>query len=372
MTDSDATLRSALQWVAGLIILPWISAAALNSALPDSYEALRRAPWAVWQAPPGVVVPLAIVAFLYLRGLRLGRVPPARRAAFAGGLGAIFLALQSPIESLADHSLALHQVEHMLLRTVAPALLVLSQPQGVLLRGMPSWLRRNVVAPLAGSSQAQGILRGLSRPLPATLVFVGVTWFWMIPRWHDVALADPVTHELWHASLLASGLLFFWRVFDTRPEPRGASLFRRLLMIWGAEVGNLLLGFWLTYKSHVIYPIYAEDGLIWHVSALHNELYGGQTMWVVGGMMIGVAGIAVVYRWALGEERARRHLDLSVTVRAAERMEVLRASNRHLAIGILVFVVTILGILAMTVTAYEGQLSQRLSSSHYVSRHLLR
>jgi hypothetical protein len=59
----------------------------------------------------------------------------------------------------------------------------------------------------------------------ATLLFIGTTYFWMVPRYHDVAILDEPIHYLWHATLLLSGLVFFWRVLDPRPyrsAPRSA------------------------------------------------------------------------------------------------------------------------------------------------------
>jgi putative membrane protein len=72
-----------------------------------------------------------------IRAAEIGRHERLRHLAFFGGLAALFIALQSPIEPISDHLFVAHQVEHMLLRTGAPMLLMLAAPQAALLRGLP-------------------------------------------------------------------------------------------------------------------------------------------------------------------------------------------------------------------------------------------
>ena len=346
-------------WVAAAVVLPWLLIGLAGEQLPDNLALLRHAPWELWQLTPAISLPLLLLGSIYVSGLRRieargARPSVLRQASFFGALAAIFAALQSPIEALADHSLSIHMVEHMLLRTAAPALLMLAQPQAVLLRGLPAVIRRRVVAPVAGSRGVRAVFGVLSRPLPATVLFVGNIYVWMLPRYQDLALVDEPIHDLMHATLLITGLFFFWRLFDPRPEPRGPAIGTRLLMIWGAELGNILIGYFLTYSSVPIYPAYARLGLVWGVSPLHNQNYGGQTLWVCGTMMIALSALLVIYLWARDEARHRPHAH---DVARAERDPTAwfarqRAGNRRIALGLLGFVAIVCGMMSISVGMY--------------------
>lgn len=187
----------------------------------------------LWQFEPEIVAGLLIAALLYVAGAR--REPAGRwwrHALFFGGLIALALALLSPIEPLADHVFAIHQIEHMLLRSIGPMLILLSQPQATLIRGMPDGFGRKVFAPIVGTSSVRKAFGFFSPPLVATVLFVGISWFWMIPRWHDIAILDEPIHYGWHVSLLVSGLFFFSVIFDARSAPAGPRFGTRLMMFW--------------------------------------------------------------------------------------------------------------------------------------------
>src|SRR5215468_6488142 len=96
-----------------------------------------------WSFEPAVTIPVAVAAIVYGRGwVRIHRRLPerfgARRpAAFAAGLGAIVLALCSPLDAAGTHLLRAHMVQHMLLMLVAPPLLWAGAPLAPLLLGPP-------------------------------------------------------------------------------------------------------------------------------------------------------------------------------------------------------------------------------------------
>ena len=61
-----------------------------------------------------------------------------RTAAFAGGLGAILVALDSPMDGLADELFWAHMTQHILLIGVATPLLALARPWMRMWRGVPA------------------------------------------------------------------------------------------------------------------------------------------------------------------------------------------------------------------------------------------
>lgn len=312
--------------------------------------------WSAWPLTPGITLATLLVLVLYIAGQRVaapGRAGTFRHFAFFGGVALVFLALQSPIETLADHSFIAHQVEHMLLRTGGPMLIMAAAPQAALLRGLPAGLRRFAVTPLVASSplRALGIL---GRPLPATLLFIATTYFWMIPRWHDLALLDEPVHYLWHTTLLLSGLVFFWRILDPRPYPLGASLGLRLFMFWLASVGNILLGSYLSFKHRTLYDAYDQLGR-WALGAAADERFGGLTMWIPGCMMFALTALLMIHRWAQQEERAALRLQASGAPlpSPAAFLASRRAANRRMALGLAAFAATVLAITFTIVLIYH-------------------
>src|SRR5262249_11355833 len=84
--------------------------------------------------PPAVVASIATAAVLYARGVRSYRQRFARRVslgrpvAFLAGLACLWAALASPIDAAAEARLSAHMLQHILLLTAAPALLLLGRP----------------------------------------------------------------------------------------------------------------------------------------------------------------------------------------------------------------------------------------------------
>lgn len=297
----------------------------------------------MWQLSPEILVGLVGLALIYWRGSRNGLIDERWRIiAFNGGLLALFVALISPVERLADHIFAVHQVEHMLLRTVAPMLIFLARPQAALVRGLPA----GVSKVFAGSGWLRGIVDFLRNPVIATCLFLFSSYFWMFPYWHDLAILDEPIHYLWHISLLVSGLLFFSVIFDRRNAPQGPGLGTRLAMFVMAALGNIVLGAFLTFKTAALYPAYSVLGHMWHVSMLTDEQTGGIIMWIPGTMMFAVSALIIIHRW--GSEETRLVERRARTGRAMLAQQ--RPANRALAFGLAGFALLML-IIALSVVA---------------------
>ncbi|MEJ2409498.1 MAG: cytochrome c oxidase assembly protein [Novosphingobium sp.] len=303
-------------------------------------------PWTLWQLSPEILLGLVIAGLIYWRGSRHGLVDERWRiAAFFGGLLALFIALISPVERLADHIFAVHQVEHMLLRTVAPMLLFLSRPQAAMVRGLPNGVSKF----FAGTGWLRKVIDVLRFPPVATVLFLLASYFWMLPHFHDMAILDEPIHYMWHISLLVTGLIFFSVIFDRRTAPQGPGLGTRLGMFVFAALGNIVLGAFLTFKTVPLYEAYLTLGHMWHVSMLTDEQTGGIIMWIPGTMMFAVSAILVIHRWGSEEDRvaARR-------LRTGREMAMASAgANRTLAFGLAGFALVLLAIVYSVVAMID-------------------
>jgi putative membrane protein len=322
---------------------------------------------AMWQFEPEIVAGIAIAAALYLAGVRReASARPWRHVVFLAGLAALGLALLSPIEPLADHVFVIHQVEHMLLRTIGPMLILLAQPQAALMRGMPGWLRRGAVGPIVANRGVRAVFGFFSHPAVATLLFIGITYFWMWPRWHDIAILNEPIHYMWHVSLLISGLFFFSAIFDPRPAPAGPRLGTRLIMFWCAAMGNILLGAFLSFKGQPLYHAYDVMGRLFGLDAMSDEQIGGLTMWMPGCMMFAASALIMLHRWGVEEERgtARRERLGTAPVHAAALAEGRGRANRALALGLASFAALVLVIAVTAAVVYDRELSPHALAVH--------
>ncbi len=335
--------------------MPWkrlFAAAALclaSPALAHGDEVSPDASWlSLWHFSPEILIGLLFAGAIYRRGSRGGAVKEAwRSVAFYAGLVALFVALISPVERLADHVFAIHQVEHMLLRTIAPMLLFLSRPQAAMVRGLP----RGVSKFFAGRGWLQRVIDVLRLPPVATGLFLLASYFWMYPRWHDLAILDEPVHYLWHVSLLVTGLIFFSVVFDRRAPPQGAGLGARLAMVVIAALGNIVLGAFLSFKTSAIYSAYLHLGHMWHVSMLSDEQVGGLIMWIPGTMMFAVSALLILFRF--GQEETRNVDRRMRTGRSAA--QPVRRSNGAVAFGLALFALLMLALAVSVVSLIDHQ-----------------
>lgn len=327
--------------LAGVLLVAPVAAFAHGDHLdPDT------SPWTMWAFSPEILLGLAIAGLVYWRGSRNGLVDnPWRIVSFFGGLAALFVALISPVEELADHIFAVHQVEHMLLRTVAPMLIFLSRPQGAMVRGLPPGVSRF----FARRGWLTGLIDILRLPPVATVLFLLATYFWMLPHYHDMAIEDEPIHYMWHISLLVSGLLFFSVIFDRRTAPQGPGLGTRLAMFIAAALGNIVLGSFLTFKTVPLYSAYLELGHMWHVSMLTDEQTGGIIMWIPGTMMFAISAAVVLYRWGSEEQRVTDQRQRGGRALVAQRP----GANSALALGLVTASALILAVAVSVVATID-------------------
>ena len=86
------------------------------------------------------LVYVAIAAMLYWvggRGFRRAEHQPLADASFIAGLLTIVIALESPIDAYADQLFWVHMLQHVLLLTVAPPLILLGRPWPRMWRALP-------------------------------------------------------------------------------------------------------------------------------------------------------------------------------------------------------------------------------------------
>lgn len=280
--------------------------------------------WTAWNLAPDILAGALIVAALYATGLwkHRGKARNAQRWrhwAFFSGLAAIFLALQSPLDALADRSFFMHQFQHLLLQTVGPMLMMLAAPQALLAAGVPGALRRAMLGPVLASRAVRATFGFLMRPWIAALLLVASLYVWHWPPYHDLAVLDDPVHYLMHLTLLSAGLLFFSVIFEPRPTPLAARYGTRISILWAAMTANMLLGAGLALKETVLYAAYEQIGRLWQMGTLEDEQLGWLIMWIPGSVACVPAFFVLLRMWSSQETRldVRRRRGISSSAVAA-------------------------------------------------------
>ena len=263
---------------------------------------------AAWPLEPVPVFLIVLAGLLYLRGSRRRgpgyRAASERRwraAAFYGGLLSVVVALDTPVDPLAERLFAVHMAQHLLLLVVAPALIVLSAPWLRLWQPLPLGFRRTVAKTIARSRWCAPLRllgRLLSRPLPALVLFSAVLLVWHLPSLYDATLSNQNVHEAEHATFFAAGVIFWLQVLDSPPVHARLTYGQRAVYLMGATLVSWVLAIVLAFANHPLYGGYAQ---LTHrpagLSALADQQIAAGVMWVPGSIPFTIAIIWALYRW---------------------------------------------------------------------------
>jgi putative membrane protein len=240
---------------------------------------------AAWTVP----IPLALVIILtstfYLRGWRRLRftstnfIPAWRASSFLVGVFLIWLAIGSPLALLDEQSLTIHMVQHLLLMTIAPPLILLGAPVMPMLHGLPQRFVQSMLGPFLRWPFLQSIGRVASQPavcwLAATAALVG----WHVPAVFNIALQSEGWHIAEHLSFLFAGFLFWWPVIQPWPSVPVWPRWAILLYLFSATLPCDILSAYLTFCERVVYPAYLSAPRLLGWSALEDQECAGALMW---------------------------------------------------------------------------------------------
>ena len=213
-----------------------------------------------WSWNAEALVPVAL-AGLYLVGTG-GESTRGRTAAFLTGCALLVAALVTPLDTLAREYLVwAHLLQNVVLAEWAPLLLVL---------GIPPGLAERLTRPRA--------IRLLTTPFVALPLWVATYALWHVPALYDAALRHPSSLlALEHATYVASGVLFWWCVWQEAPHRLSA--IARAGYVVAAFVLSAPLGLVLALVPRPLYDFYAHaPERVWGIARLEDQQLGGMTM----------------------------------------------------------------------------------------------
>ena len=266
-----------------------------------------------WTLDPGALALIALATTLYVpRWRKVRRTQGARGAsvgrllAFAGAMLTLAAALISPIDRLGEQAFAMHMTQHVLLLDLVPICLML---------GLTKILLRPATRRLMALERAAG---PLAHPVFAVCLYVGVMWFWHVPRLYDAALQHDSVHVLEHVMFLSAGLLYWWHLLSPIRSRMLTGIMGPVVYMLSTKFAVGLLGIGLTFTPDPLYDYYEQRTPIWRLTAGGDQELAGAIMALEQSIVMGIA-LAYLFIRALeqGEREQRRR----------ERLEDLRKAK---------------------------------------------
>ena len=260
---------------------------------------------AAWSFPVVPFIGLSLLLALYLRGWRAAfrtrnrELPPWRGACFVVGIISLWIAIASPIDALDDYLLAAHMMQHFILMSVAPPLIVLGAPTVPLLRGLPRWLIRALSRPVFRAPWFHKLCRLITHPAFAWLAMNIAYLGWHVPALFELTFRSEVIHNFEHLCFFLSSVAFWWVVilpWPTRPRWQRWTVIPYLL---SADILNTVLSATLAFSGKVLYPSYAEAPRIYRLTPLQDQVAAGAEMWVLNSLIFLVPAVAITMRLLL-------------------------------------------------------------------------
>jgi cytochrome c oxidase assembly factor CtaG/polyferredoxin len=283
-----------------------------------------------WSIQLWPTVGLVFLALIYFRGwLKLRRQVPHRfdgwrLASFLGGVGTVFLALDSPLDTFSNLLLQVHMIQHLLLMMIAPPLLLLGNPFLPLLTGLPRPFVREVIRPFLLWNACKRFGRWLTNPKVTWILFVVMTLGWHAPPLYELTLRSPTWHIVEHACFLGSSILFWWPIvvpWPSRPQWPEWAIIPYLLL---ADVQNTVLSAFLTFSDRVVYPTYGLVPQFPGMNPLSDQHAAGAIMWVPGSIFYLIPAGFLAMRFL----SPRRHASRDELLLMQARLNVSRSKRK--------------------------------------------
>jgi putative membrane protein len=301
-TEHRDRVVSRLTLVLLTVLLTMIMPMAASAHTGD--HALPNNLWSQWSFDLSVLIPLMVALWLYLRGTHQIWTRTARRKgvvawrtiAFTSGILATFIALESPLDAVADVLLSIHMVQHLMLILVAAPLIVLGKPLVPMLLAVPPNWRRAIGQTWKRSPGLRLAWHVLTQPVVTGFLFIFVFLAWHVPVLYQAALRSDLIHALEHALFLGSALLFWWVVIQPLGRRRrsvGSAVgLTSLAMLVGSVLGALM-----TFSDRTWYPFYDTFAQQWGRTPLEDQQLAGLIMWIPTGVVYLSVVLGILGAW---------------------------------------------------------------------------
>lgn len=230
------------------------------------------------------ILVLVLVSFVYVRGWSRTRGASAtairawQAASFLLGMSLVWTALCSPLADCDHDLLTAHMIQHLLLMTFAPALILLGEPLVVFWYELPRFGKVMLGRRLRPRS-AQWFAWAVSRPALCWTVSALTLLGWHAPALFNLGMHSQVWHSFEQASFLGAGVLFWWPVVQPWPSVPTGPQWSTLLYLFLATLPCDILSGFLVFSDRVVYPVYFSMPRHFGFSVLEDQQCAAALMW---------------------------------------------------------------------------------------------
>jgi putative membrane protein len=270
---------------------------------------------------------LIFASLVYLRGwLRLRRhehdnVEGWRAASFLVGLLFIWLATASPLAALDHEMLTAHMVQHLLLMTLAPPLILFGMPRKPLAHGLSQRFLQAIGGPLR-SEPMQQLASVVTHPALCWFAASSTLVVWHIPSVFMLGLRSQTWHSVEQLCFLVSGLLFWGPVVWPLPNRLKWPESSILLYLFLATLPCDILSGFLVFCDRVVYPVFLSFPRSFGLSALEDQQCAGALMWTCVTVVYLIAGAVFTARLLSPHRSSQRSEELAIPQFDSQRMAV--------------------------------------------------
>jgi putative membrane protein len=203
---------------------------------------------------------------------------------FGLGLITLWIALETPIDTISDHYLdSVHMLQHVLLGFVAPPLMLLG-------------LSPHMVARLV---RVPGV-REITEPVPAQLIAGVVMIAWHLPPLYNATLSSEGLHVVEHLTFIVAGAVLYWPVLEATSAHARWQMSPpiKLLYLLVATLPQDGVALALIFSRVPFYDYYTHaPRLIAALTPVIDQTVAGAVLMTLGKATFAVAAAAVFFRW---------------------------------------------------------------------------
>jgi cytochrome c oxidase assembly factor CtaG len=273
--------------------------------------------------PDLVFGPLAVLgAITYLIGVRRlrragGDWPARRTAAWLAGCVTVLIATCSGIATYGAALFSVHMVQHMLLATLAPVLLVLGHGVTLALQVAGSGPAARLVGILGSPA-----VRFVRHPVVGWLA-VAATLFGLYPTGLFAAIVQQHwAHLAMNVAFFATGVALFWPVLGRSLPSRALPAIARIVVVFAVMALHAGFSVWLLgLSAPVAGGFYGALQLPYVPNLLADQRLGAVLAWALGELPVILAVLALVARWARDDRAPRTDAEPSYPDPRERRLE---------------------------------------------------
>ncbi len=255
-----------------------------------------------WSLPLLPAAGILLTAGLYVRGWTAARhtrphhFPDWRLVSFLAGLVTLWLAIASPLDALDNYLLTAHMLQHFLLMSVVPPLIVLGAPQVPLLRGLSRTLVRSTLNPILRRRWFHPFSRVIGHPMSGWFAMNLSFLLWHLPFAYELTLRSEPWHNVEHLCFLLTSVWFWWIVMAPWPHRRRWRVWTMVPYLFTADLINTILSAILCFSGRIFYPWYSAAARISRLSPLQDQVAAGAEMWILNSVVFLVPAMVLTVK----------------------------------------------------------------------------